>query len=95
MLKDPKGDCAVKVVDNENGTYSCSYVPKSAKPLTLSVQVRTESNGTGDIKGAPFKVNVAPGKVDANHTIAKGDGTQAARSGVKVLLGLSVLPHQP
>ncbi len=38
----------------------------------------------GEIKGAPFKVNVAPGKVDAHHTIAKGEGTQGAKSGVKV-----------
>lgn len=86
VLKDPKGDCPVKIVDNGNGTYACSYIPKSAKVLTLSVQVRTDSNGTGEIKGAPFKVNVAPGKVDAHHTIAKGDGTQGARSGVKVCL---------
>lgn len=83
-MKDPKGDCPVKIVDNNDGTYDCSYIPKSAKPLTLSVQVRTDTNGTGEIKGAPFKVNVTPGKVAASHTIAKGDGTQGAKSGVKV-----------
>eukprot|EP01126_Amoeba_proteus_P013660 TRINITY_DN1585_c0_g1_i4.p1 TRINITY_DN1585_c0_g1~~TRINITY_DN1585_c0_g1_i4.p1 ORF type:complete len:1109 (-),score=323.00 TRINITY_DN1585_c0_g1_i4:135-3389(-) len=86
VLKDPRGDCPVSVVDNGDGTYACEYTPKSAKPTTLSVKVSTETNGSGEIKGAPFKVNVTPGAVDAEHTIAKGDGTKGAKSGVKAPL---------
>jgi len=82
LLKDEKGKTTpVRVSDNGDGTYACVYTPKSASPSTLSVQVKTDSNGTGEVKGGPFKVAVSPGKVDARHTIAKGEGTKAAKAG--------------
>jgi len=54
----------VKVVDNNDGTYTCSYTPKTDGETTLHVQIETEAYGTGDIKDAPFTVHIVPGLPD-------------------------------
>jgi len=66
VFKDPKGDIPVKVVDNNDGTYSAAYTARSAGTHTLSVVVATQYNGTGEIKNAPFSVVVSAGAVDAS-----------------------------
>lgn len=84
VLKDPKGEINVNVKDNGDGTYSCTYTPRSAGNVTLSVVVATQHNGTGDIKDSPFKVEVSPGKFDPSKF--KWDGLQLDAEGRRVVV---------
>jgi hypothetical protein len=63
-LHDKSGVIPVHVVDNGNGTYTCSYQPKTAGKTTLEVAIATEAFGTAPIKDAPFTVEVVPGLAD-------------------------------
>jgi filamin len=67
VLHDPKGDIKVNIKDNNDGTYSATYTPKSAGTSRLDVIVATQHNGTGHIKNSPFSVNIVPGKADPNN----------------------------
>jgi len=68
VFKDPKGDVAVRVADNNDGTYACTYTARTAGTHQLSVVVATQFNGTGEIKNAPFSVKVAAGAFDIGQT---------------------------
>jgi filamin len=57
------------VVDNNNGTYDASYVPKIVGNYTLDVKLDSNS-----IHGSPFKVEVVPAAPHAGNTEASGDG---------------------
>lgn len=50
VFHDPSGAIAVRVVDNGNGTYSCSYVPKVAGKSKLDVNVKTKAFGDGKVR---------------------------------------------
>lgn len=50
VLKDPAGDIPVTVVDNGDGTYSCSYTPRTAGPIPLEVNMKTNAFGEGRYK---------------------------------------------
>jgi len=66
-LAGPNGDLAVKVVDNNNGTHSCSYRPKDIGQYNLGITLRGDK-----IKESPWKpVVVGP---DAGHSFAHGPG---------------------
>ena len=47
VLKDPAGDIPVTVVDNGDGTYTCSYVPRTSGPIPLEVNMKTNAFGEG------------------------------------------------
>lgn len=83
-LKDPAGDIAVKVVDNGDGTYACTYTAKTAGKSTLSVVVATQMNGTGEIKDAPFTVTVSAGAPDLNNF--DWDGLELDSEGRRVVV---------
>jgi len=72
----------VNVVDNNDGTYTCSYATNSASNVTLHVTAKTEAFGTGPISGTPFSVKVGPGSANAGFTVATGDGTSHTTSGL-------------
>jgi len=57
----------VTIKDNNDGTYSATYTPKTAGNSRLDVTVATQFNGTGPIKNSPFTVAIAPGKADPNN----------------------------
>lgn len=78
-MKDPAGDIPVTVVDNGDGTYSCSYVPRTSGPITLEVNMKTEHFGEGPIAGAPFHPLIAPSVVDPSRSIATGEGTTSSK----------------
>jgi len=63
-LHDKSGSIPVNVVDNKDGTYTCSYSPKTAGKTTLDVSIATEAFGTAPIKDAPFSVTILPGLAD-------------------------------
>lgn len=81
FLKDPTGDIPVTVVDNNNGTYTCTYVPRTAQDLKLDVQLKTLAFGQGPVQGAPFTVSVTPGAPSAAFTTASGPGLTSATAG--------------
>jgi len=60
-FQDKSGKIPVKIVDNNNGTYHCTYTAKAAGDATLNVECRTKANGSGPIKNAPFHFKVKPG----------------------------------
>jgi len=82
-LKDPRGDIPVKVVDNGDGTYACSYVPITSGTSKLQVIVSTQFNGTGDIKNSPFSVAVSPAGPSGKNSIASGPGISKAVAGAE------------
>lgn len=67
VLSDKSGKIPVQIVDNHDGTYTCSYTPKAAGDSTLAVDVHTKANGSGPIKHAPFRFKIKPGKADLNN----------------------------
>lgn len=77
-------------MDNHNGTYTCSYVPKSAQDLRLDVQLKTLAFGTGNVEGAPFTVSVAPGSPSASNTVATGPGLHSAIAGLSAPVTIQV-----
>jgi hypothetical protein len=82
VLHDPHGDVHVKVHDNKDGTYTCTYTAHTAKPVVLDVHITTEADGDAAIKGAPFKINVLPGLASSEYTEATGPGTKSATAGL-------------
>jgi len=84
VLHDSKGDIKVNIKDNNDGTYSATYTPKSAGSSRLDVTVATQHNGTGPIKNSPFNVAVAPGKADLNNF--KWDGLELDAQGRRVVV---------
>lgn len=90
-LKDPSGDIPVTVQDNRDGTYTCTYVPRTADDLKLDIKLKTIAFGTGDVQGAPFTVSVTPGAPSANHTFATGDGLTLATAGVSSPITIQVM----
>jgi len=84
VFKDPKGDIPVRIVDNNDGTYSATYTARTAGTSKLSVVVATQHNGTGEIKNAPFNVVVSPGKADAGKF--KWDGLELDAQGRRVVV---------
>eukprot|EP01089_Gocevia_fonbrunei_P013346 TRINITY_DN340_c0_g1_i5.p1 TRINITY_DN340_c0_g1~~TRINITY_DN340_c0_g1_i5.p1 ORF type:complete len:1157 (-),score=418.97 TRINITY_DN340_c0_g1_i5:34-3504(-) len=61
-----------KVVDNNNGTYSVSYVPKQHGDHTITVTLHSEN-----IKSSPFSVNIKPAP-NAGNSWAEGPGLDEA-----------------
>jgi hypothetical protein len=84
VLHDAKGDIKVNIKDNNDGTYSATYTPKTAGNVRLDVTVATQYNGTGPIKNSPFNVAVAPGKADLNNF--KWDGLELDAQGRRVVV---------
>jgi hypothetical protein len=84
VLHDAKGDIKVNIKDNNDGTYSATYTPKTAGSSRLDVVVATQFNGTGPIKNSPFNVAVAPGKADLNNF--KWDGLELDAQGRRVVV---------
>jgi len=84
VLHDPRGDIKVNIKDNNDGTYSATYTPKTAGAVRLDVTVATQFNGTGPIKNSPFTVQVSPGKVDPN--AFKWDGLELDAQGRRVVV---------
>lgn len=75
----PEGTAPVdaKVIDNNDGTYSCMLLPQRASPhCSLVVMV----NGT-HIEGSPFKLQITPGGTDAKCTEVFGRGLYDGMSG--------------
>ena len=65
------------VVDNTDGTYTCTMLPQRASPhCALEVMV----NGT-HIEGSPFKVQMLPGTSDTKCTEVYGRGLYDGMSG--------------
>eukprot|EP01126_Amoeba_proteus_P048651 TRINITY_DN5642_c0_g1_i5.p1 TRINITY_DN5642_c0_g1~~TRINITY_DN5642_c0_g1_i5.p1 ORF type:complete len:909 (-),score=226.19 TRINITY_DN5642_c0_g1_i5:318-3044(-) len=82
VLHDSTGDIPVDVVDNNDGTYDCSYIPKkAARGVNLVVSLSTRGYGEGNIAGSPFTVSVSPGHPSALNTICSGPGTLGALAG--------------
>jgi filamin len=84
VFHDPKGDIKVNIKDNNDGTYSATYTPKTAGTTRLDVTVATQFNGTGPIKNSPFNVGVSPGKADLNNF--KWDGLELDAQGRRVVV---------
>ena len=63
------------IVDNKNGTYDASYVPKVTGNFTLDVKL-----DAAHIKDSPFKVEVVPAAPNASHTEASGEGLKTANT---------------
>jgi len=80
-LRDPTGDIPIDVKDNGDGTYSCSYVPKTSGPVQLDVNMSTKAFGEGPIAGAPFTPVIKPSTADPSRSIATGEGVEGAQSG--------------
>jgi len=71
-LNGPNGNLQVKQVDNNNGTYNCTYVPVDAGNYNLNITLRGDK-----IKGSPYKpVIVGP---DSKTSHASGPGVEGAR----------------
>uniref|UniRef100_A0A6B2KX48 Calponin-homology (CH) domain-containing protein n=1 Tax=Arcella intermedia TaxID=1963864 RepID=A0A6B2KX48_9EUKA len=81
VLHDPQGDIKVNIIDNHDGTYTCSYVPHTAKPLLMDIKITTEADGEASIKNAPIKIPVAPGLASSEFTEASGPGLKGANAG--------------
>jgi len=77
------GEIPVNIVDNNNGTYTCSYQTENAGQLKLDIWAKTEAFGTCSIAGNPYTVKVGPGLASANHTKVSGPGIENAKVGVK------------
>ena len=58
------------VVDNEDGTYTCTYLPTFA---SANCKVSVSVNGTR-IVGSPFPAQVVPGQTDAQQSEVFGHG---------------------
>jgi len=72
-LSGPNGDVPVKVVDNNNGTHSCSYLPTVVGNYNLGITLRGDK-----IKDSPWKpVITGP---DAKTSYAHGPGVEGART---------------
>uniref|UniRef100_A0A6B2KZD0 Calponin-homology (CH) domain-containing protein n=1 Tax=Arcella intermedia TaxID=1963864 RepID=A0A6B2KZD0_9EUKA len=82
-LKGPGVDIPVAVVDNADGTYSCSYQTENASDLKLHIYAKTDAFGTGPIANSPYSVKVGPGMASAINTIATGEGLTQAVSGLE------------
>jgi len=89
-VTDPSGKIPITVVDNNDGTYTCTYVPKTAGPVSVEVSVKTNAFGTATIQNSPFTVEVRPGEGSAAYTIATGPGTEGAVSGTTTDLTVQV-----
>jgi len=71
-LTGPNGEVPVRVVDNNNGTHSCTYVPKDVGNYNLGITLRGDK-----IKESPWKpVVTGP---DAKTSYATGPGVEGAR----------------
>jgi len=86
VLEDAAGKIPVSVVDNNDGTYTCTYTPHTASNSKLHVNVATQNFGTGPVAGAPFTVSVAPGSPSAATTEAYGPGTESADAGTPAII---------
>jgi hypothetical protein len=65
------------VIDNTDGTYTCSYLPKIAQP---HCKVTVTVNGT-HILGSPFAAKVAPGPTNAMACKTYGRGLRDGIAG--------------
>eukprot|EP01126_Amoeba_proteus_P001005 TRINITY_DN10288_c0_g2_i11.p1 TRINITY_DN10288_c0_g2~~TRINITY_DN10288_c0_g2_i11.p1 ORF type:complete len:932 (+),score=251.20 TRINITY_DN10288_c0_g2_i11:204-2999(+) len=81
VLRDPTGDITLEVKDNNNGTYSCTYVPRTSGPITLEVNMKTTAFGEGPIAGSPFSPVVKAAGADPSRSIATGEGVEGAIAG--------------
>jgi len=78
-------DVPCKVKDNNDGTYDVTYEAPVAGDYTLDVKL-----GADDVKDAPFKVHVAPGKASAAKTTADGDGLRRVVAGTEGTFDVTV-----
>ncbi len=76
----PRGPVKVDVKDNGDGTYSCSYEPRTKGPYVVKVGF----NGI-PVKDSPFHVDVASGS-DPGHVKVTGPGLDGGRVGEKLVL---------
>jgi hypothetical protein len=71
-------DVSVDVVNNKDGTYKGSFVPTKIGDYNLDVNF----DGSKQVPGAPFKVQVVPAAPSADNTVASGEGLNKAEAGV-------------
>jgi len=81
-IKDGNHDIPVHIIDNNDGTYICSYATATASNVQLHVSAKTPAFGVSSIVGSPFLVKVGPGSANAGFTIASGEGTISTVSGL-------------
>ena len=67
------------VIDNTDGTYTCTYLPTLASP---NCRVTVTVNGT-HVVGSPFPAAVQPGRTDAQQSEVYGHGLNDGVSGAK------------
>ena len=67
------------VIDNTDGTYTCTYLPTVASP---NCRVSVTVNGT-HVVGSPFPAAVQPGRTDAQQSEVFGHGLNDGVSGAK------------
>ena len=75
------------VIDNTDGTYTCTYLPSIASP---NCKVTVTVNGT-HVVGSPFPAAVQPGRTDAQASEVFGHGLANL---VKLGDGLDSLLHR-
>jgi len=78
------GPVTCKIIDNNDGTYTGSYIPTTSGTSELVIEVKTEAFGEGLINnGTPYQVHVVAGNAVATKTIATGPGLKGGHAGVK------------
>lgn len=78
FLKDENDEdvCRVSIIDNRDGTYSCSY--EAPRPGKFTLYVRIAKN---EIKGSPFTAEVVSGEPFPGKCVALGPGAKNATAG--------------
>lgn len=79
-FKDPAGDIAVSIADNNNGTYRATYTAKTAGKHNLIVLLKTDE-GDLHIKDSPFTVIVLPGALSVSNCEISGSGLEVVVAG--------------
>ena len=73
------GSCVGHVVDNGDGSYTASYLPRVA---SARCKIAAMVNGT-HVQGSPFAAVVAPGRTDPSQTECFGRGLYDGTSGAQ------------
>ena len=73
------GSCVGHVVDNGDGSYTASYLPRVA---SARCKIAVMVNGT-HVQGSPFAAIVAPGRTDPSQTECFGRGLYDGTSGAQ------------
>jgi len=76
MISADGTEIAVAVKDNQDGTYTLTYDPKTTGEYTLTIKLADDN-----IKDAPFQVVVAPAELSADNCEISGDGTKQVVAG--------------